>query len=503
MYLIEITAAVDAPGNTQKFYVSNDNFVTKPTDTPANTAFDPLLLNPGSIGGYAYSDGRTGGSTKLEIGEIILANIDGQIDSWIDYSFDGRELKIYKGERDSAYPSGFSVVFTGTMEAIEASFDKVVIRIRDKSYLFDVPVSTNLYLGNNTLPNGIEGTDDIKGKRKPQVFGNVSNITPELVNTSKLIYQFHDNTAAWAASVSNVYDRGLALTAGADYTSQSDMENNAPAAGYYRRWSSGGCFRLGSSPGGQITCDAFSSGSWGVEAAYILYSLAMLSGITEDEISFADTVELANIGAAVGIFCQEESILEAMDAVALSIGAWYGFDGDGILRMGQLTSPESSIVDFYDYDLLEGIDRKVQKDIAIPIWRVNIDYKKNYTVQDSDIAGAVSIDRRAFLSSEYRTESVENNNKTKWKLSQEYNVKSLLYSNTDAANEAARLLALYEEKRDIFEITLSIDDFDGLNLLDTVTLYLDRFGMEYGRMFRIIGTYHQLDTDKITVTLWG
>ncbi len=502
MYLLEITAAVDASGNTQTFYVSDDNFVTTPTDTPANTAFDPILLSQGSIGRYVYSDGRTGGNTKLDIGEVILTNIDGQIDTWIDYSFDGRQIKIYKGD-GGAYPADFTQIFTGTMDGIELTFDKAILRIRDKSYLFDVPVSSNSYLGNNSLPSGLEGVaEDIKGQKKPICYGVVYNVTPILVNTSRLIYQVNDGAIS---TVDAVYDRRSPLTKGSDYTSQSDMETTAPSAGYYRVWPAGGYFRIGSNPSGQITADVTQGASASNRTvAQVLKLLAEKAGLTSGEINSSDitTLDTAN-NSVIGIYLQDETILESMDEIASSINAWYGFDESGVYRVGQLTTPASSVMDIYDYDLLEGIDRRIQKDIAIPTWKVNVSHSKNYTVQDSDIAGSVTQASRAWAAEEYRTEYSSNINQLKWKLSQEYAVQSLLTSAANAATEATRLLSLYGTRRDIFEISLDIDTYAGVNLMDTVTVYLNRFAMDSGRLFRVIGIYLQLENNKATLTLWG
>src|SRR3990170_4071395 len=126
MILIELTAAIDAAGTTQTFYVSTDSFITEPTDTPANTAFTPCLIAPGSLGMHAFADGRTGGATRLETGEIVIVNVDGQFDAWLNYSFDGRAVTIRNGT-SGAYPGAFPVVLTGTVESIEADWRRITI----------------------------------------------------------------------------------------------------------------------------------------------------------------------------------------------------------------------------------------------------------------------------------------------------------------------------------------------------------------------------------------
>jgi len=116
MILIEITAAIDAAGTLTTLYLSDNHFVTAPNDTPANVAFKQALKEPGSIGVHAYSDGKTtGGATKLETGEIVVINVDGQFDEWLDYGFDGRAVTIRYGT-GGAYPADFQTIFTATPE---------------------------------------------------------------------------------------------------------------------------------------------------------------------------------------------------------------------------------------------------------------------------------------------------------------------------------------------------------------------------------------------------
>lgn len=503
MYAIEITAAIDSSGNTQVFYISDGNFITDSTDTPPHVAFDTILISQGNIGRHVYSDGRTGGKTKLEVGEVILSNIDGGADGWVDYSFDGRRIKIYKSDGGTDYPSDFMPVFTGTMDGIELYFDKAIIRIRDKSYLFDVPISSSSYLGNNSLPDGLEGTeDDIKGQKKPVCYGTVFNISPVLVNTSRLIYQVNDGVIN---SVDAVYDRMSALTKGTDYTSISDMETNAPSAGYYRTLPGYGYFRLGSSPAGKITADVTQGATTADRTVgQILNSIALRSSLQASEISSSDVSALDSLCSyVVGIYCIDDTVLSAMDSIAESINAWYGFDDEGILRMGRLDAPATSVLDIYDYDILGNIERRLQKDVAIPAWKISINHSKNYTVQTSDIAGSVSDATRSWCATEYRTEFSSNTNQDKWLLSQDFSVNTLLTSSTDAALEAARLLSLYGSRRDIIELSVDIATAVGVNLMDTITVYFDRFGMGAGKSFVVIGIYLKLESNTVTLSLWG
>jgi hypothetical protein len=505
MIAIELTAAIDNAGTTQTFYLSTDSFATSPSDTPANTAFLPVLIDPGSIGIHVYSDGRTGGATRLETGEIVIANADGQFDDWLNYSFDGRAVTIRSGTSGS-YPSAFPAVLVGTVESIEADWKRIVIRLRDKQYLFEKSALSTRYAGSNSLPNGLEGTaSDIKGKVKPKAYGKVLNVAPPMVNSSRLIYE-----VGVCNSVDAIYDQGLALTAGSAYSNQADMETNAPSAGQYRVWAAGGYVRLGSTPAGLITMDVTQGASSANRTvAQILKQLALDAGLSSGEISSGDVTALDSASnAVVGIWLNDETTSQsAMDQVAASIGAWYGFDATGTLRIGQLTAPSgSAVVTLYDYDIGEAIERRPPKDNNIPVWRVTLNHSRIWTVQPSDLAGAVSAATRAYLAEEWRSVKDEDATvKTQWLLATEINADGLLTSSSDAATETTRRLTLYKARRDVFDVPVSIDILtaNSLKLMDVVGLEIARFGMGSGKSFHLIGITLDLTRGQAILTLWG
>lgn len=505
MILIELTASTDAAGTLQTFYLSTDAFVTAPADTPANTAFTPCLISPGQLGVHAFADGRTGGATRLETGEIVLANADGQFDGWLNYSFDGRACVIRSGI-SGAYPGAFPAVLTGTVESIEADWHKIVIRLRDKAWRLDKPALETRYLGDNILPGGLEGTgDDLKGRVKPRAYGKVMNVAPPQVNTSRLIYE-----TGICNGVDALYDRGLALAAGAAYISQSDMETNAPVAGQYRAWPAGGYVRLGSTPAGQITADLTQGAAASNRtAAQMLKRLAEDAGLTPGEISGADVTALDAANSNVlGIWLGGEiTFAAAMDGIANSIGAWYGFDPAGVLRMGRLAAPGGTpAITLRDYDTHDGIERRPLKDGAVPVWRTVCRHTRNWTVQASDLAGAVTAARRAALAEEWRAANSDDAAiKTQWLLAGEMERDTLLVSASDAATEAARLLALYKVRRDLYDVPVTLDILTGnsLKLMDVVGLDMARFGMGGGKPFRLIGIRVELDNHRAILSLWG
>jgi hypothetical protein len=508
MILIEMVGAIDAAGTVRTFFLSDSSFCTAPTDTPPNTAFSQVLLDPGSIGVHAYSDGRTtGGAAKLETGEVVVINVDGQFDGWLDFAFDGRPITIRQGEGD-VYPADFPVIFNGTVESIEANKDSIIIRLRDKLYVLTVPILKNRYAGTNVLPNGLEGgPDDIKGKLKSGVWGAVLNMAPVLVNASKLTYQVNDGAVA---DVSAVYDRAASVTKGANYATSALLQAATPGAGTYATCFAEGLFRLGTSPSGQITADVTEGANAAARTAgQILKRMAIATGLPAGEINAADLAALDALNSSVvGIVIDGDSTGQAaMDLVAASVGAWYGFDGLGMLRMGVLAAPTGTpVLELFEFDIGADIERRPARDNGIPAWRVVVNYARNWTVQNSDIAGVVMPARRSFLGLANRSANSANPAvKVKYLLSDELAVDTLLATAADAQTEADRLEALYGVRRDIFDVPVDarLLQKSPLFFMDAVRVTYSRFGLDAGKLFRVIGIRPELKDQKVTLSLWG
>ena len=523
MIVLELTAAIDAVGTLRTFYVSESAFTTGPADTPPHTSFLPALLDPGSLGVSAYANsstttanvggdqtggGTTGGGTQLQAGEITLTNTDGQFDSWLNYSFDGRPVVIRDGDIGDPYPSGFTQIFVGTIDSIDADWTTLILKLRDKQYLFSLPVLTNTYLGNNALPLGVEGVaTDLMGQVKPQVFGAVFNISPPLVNTSKLTYQVHDGAVA---AIPAVYDRGAPLSAGTtDFATAALLQASTPVSGGYNTCLAQGYFQLHAQASGTVTADVTQGATAANRtAAQILAAIGALAGLSPAEISTADVAALDVINSAVvGIQITGSTTFQsAMDQISLSVGAWYGFDPTGVLRMGVLTNPSGTPkLSLHDFDFSETIERRAARDNNIPAWKVTMNYGKIWTVQ-TDVAGSVPTPRVGYLALGNRTAiQTDSTIQTQFKLATEMLIDGLLVDPTAAGAEALRQLNLQKVRRDIFDVTISIDllPVQPLVFLDVIQLTVSRFGLDAGKLFRLIGVTYQLATRQVMLTVWG
>lgn len=674
IHLIEIEAwdpsANDgAGGEIMLYYCTGSGFITKPSETPANTVYLPRVKSPGFSRTDIFTKGKTGGSSNMGYGEIVLTNIDGVLDYLVDLGFDGRtlthrigpprkliqtklrygfetesdsenwycddgsividgsgvaritiaetsdppesqyhaftryldihnpgdiipgsrytrvrakvrvtteipgattwtgqclflddeselglisadepaditqwnivefdfsnysgwitenitllQLRLFSGlgtiyevewidviEPVGNYPLDYPIQETYTMEQLQIGWSDISILVRDKQFVLDKPLQGTLYAGNNSLPNGLEGVaSDLKGKPKILVYGDVYNVSPPQVNTSKLIFQLNDG----AINDATVYDRGLALTKGTDYTSESDMTTNAPSAGYYRLYKAGGYVRLGSTPSGLITADIVQgSAASNRTAGQIFNAIALKAGLSAGEISSADITALDTANSAVcGLaFVSETNAREALDLICQTVGAWWTFDESGILRVARLEAPvsdaNSPILTMVDLKNNISRDPTGDSDRGVPIWKIILKYRQNYSMQTSDLAGAVTAVRRGELAQEWRKVTAEDSSvQTKHILAPEIEINTAFVSETDAQNEADRQLALRSTRRDRLTVTVLSDKFEDIQLGDTVVVQVPRFGYTSGKDFTVIGRQPDYRLGRVELTLWG
>lgn len=506
IYLVEMTAATDSVGTTTVLRATTAaSWATRTSDTPSNTPYLPRVKTAGLLRRDISSPGRIGGATITGYGLVELANPDGALDGWLDYGFSGRSCVIRAGEASDAY-ADFTTVQSGSMDQPEATISTITVRIRDRLGELQKPLLSSKYAGTNSLPSGLEGVEDIEGSIKPRLYGTAKNFSPPCVNTSRLIFQISDE----AYNSATVYDQGVALTAGSDYTSQADMETTAPSAGQVRLWKSGGYFRLGSTPAGAITCDASQGAAVANRTpAQLISAIAEDAGISTSDISSSDVTALDSAASyEAGLWISDDrTATEALDALANSVGAWYGFDRLGKLRMAQLTAPGTASFTLQPYSITQ-LSRAASDEggVGLPAWRVTIDYKPVYTVQrDADLAGSVGLTTRQVVKRPVRSVIASDATiKTKHLLASDEKFSTVLNNKADAQAEATRRLALLKVERALYIVRARVNAalFSAAELGVSCAVNTTRFGLS-GKTFRITGIKHDPLASVLELSIWG
>lgn len=490
---------------TTIYLTTGPGMTTKPTDTPANTVYRAAIKDEIVLRQDMFSKATTYGAIQTGQGEIRISNADGELDDYINIAVDGREVRAYAGPQGGDMPSDFTRVLTATAESLRFDGDDIVITLRDRLAILDLPLIQTRYAGNNSAPNGVEGDSAFKDRVKPKLYGKAINVSPLLVNTSKSIWQFCSNQA----TVSAVRDRGAALTAGAAYTSQTDMETTAPAAGQYRVWSSssGTYFRLGTEPAGTITGDIYTSET---KVASNLSTIAQDAGISSGDINSTDVTNLNTANSAsAGIWVDGDSTaLDVMTELANSIGAWFGFDNNNVMRMGRLEAPSGTAAFSIIQDRIEqlSIISTADDDRGIPPWAVRLQYDKNYTVQtnlDKTYATSTIV---VYCRDQYRsTYDSDSSVKTAHKLSQELIFNTLLNTRSDAVTEGTRRLSLYKVGRRMYDaqVILQPSQIAALRLGITIEIVYPRYGLDSGKKLVVVGMTVSSESSRVNLKLWG
>jgi hypothetical protein len=502
----------------------------RPSEVPANALYRPFVKDPGwSRVDVFTAPGQYGHVTP---GECVLDDSSGAIGAQlIKYAFDGRRIIVRTGLRGAAYPAGFVTIINGTMaRAPMFAWNQVTFVPADLSAAQARPLQTARFAGNNVLPNGVEGLDDLLGKVKPLVFALASNMTPVLCNTSKLIYQVSAPIDGGLVACGAARDGGVPLTlsASAPYTTIAEMIATAPAANSYRVLSTAadGCyFRLGSSPVKGITCDA----AYGTTAdrthaqtwrRVLAYSGISLSQISASDVATLDTALSAEIEFAVFDETNVDSALSLIGNSAAS--AWYG-DQAGIYRLVQWAAPSGTPVATLTSLRTDtmGIDDPVGNDGVAPAYLVSVSYGRNWTPQkDADLVGdkasaadtvrapgaRAGLPARAWLADPYRVAIAINTDVlASYRNAVKLEITSLISAAGPAQAFADGLLETYKVARQMtnFSGWLSDAQINAVRPGTVVLLRQERWNYGAGRLMRVAGVQIDRRIKKTELTCWG
>lgn len=518
IYLVEVTAATPGTGVnlTTLYYSSTPGYVSGPGESPANTVYETRLIDPGSFSQFLFGPQRLRGSSEVGVGSVVLNNADGGLDALVTYAFDGRSLKIKRGAVGDNL-AAYTTVFSGTVEQALFEWSTITLVLRDEqARVASLPITENRYAGDNFTSGSteVEGTeDDLKGKFEPRLYGSVEGISPPLVNTADLTYQISDQAID---SVDKVYDNGAELTAGTSHGSLSALLAASVGAGEYDEFlgstSEGAYIRLGSSPAGIITVDAAEGATSPNErtaaqiASRILYGPGGLASgeLDATSVTTLDSANAAEVGIWVGT--DGASIGEVLDQVLGSVGGYWVANRTGTFEVGRLELPTgTAVITLEDWQVLEDIERVRVADQGggIPAWRIELLYRKNYTVlRPADVADVASLARQNVVTTEWRAVTAsDTDTQAQHPLAPEKQIETLLTTEADADTEVARLLTIFGGFIEMLRVPLAIEYAEDISLGDVVELDLSRYNLNNVK-FRVTGAVEEYEAGVVTFEMF-
>lgn len=569
MILLEQTAIGPAPGYAVTTLTAGTGreYSTRPSETPPNVAYLPLLTTAFAYTRSCWSLSSTTGGMTISQGRFEFANGDGVLDPWMQLAIDGQPFVLRRGSQavgdTGAYPADYPVLFSGLGASWTPSWGTLVLNTTDAlGLVLDTPCQAppNLYAGTNIGAAGVEGlTTDIYNNPKPFLLGFAQNFQPILVNSIALIYQVGDGSEILPMTLT-VYVGGLSAATGA--TSFSSLAKLQAATivtsgavndssilntsyGTYAG-PDGWYFRMGFTAGNQITCDAAEGTAAQRTTAQCVTRL--LSG--------RGKIPLANIEGAtaldavlpgeVGVWTGQQTTIGAV--LNRLLGGANGFATDtalGKIQLGTLLDPETqtSVATFQEWQIFgyaNGLNLSLSQDqgvglrvgtvgldghvtdasytnqgscAGLPVKLVLLDYAPNYTIQNQTSVPALAASnptRAAMLFQSCATVSYADPTGSIQKMhakAPEFAVQSVFRYQADALAEATRQFAMRGRMNVIVQAPLSPDDAMAVDLGKTFTVQIPRFGWNNGRKLFCIGIIYSGGTvtsgETMTLIGWG
>lgn len=518
-------------------YLSDAEYATQADDDPASQPFSDALVQPLALSASIVNpDGFSG--IAAGTGSIVISNGDGAYD-FIEQerSLFGRSVEVRFGRRDDAYADHI-LLFRGRVVDYHLGESDLTISVEDNSYRLDTPFSAASYAG-----TGVANSDanaDMAGKRKPVAVGSVSNLSPALIDAADSIFQAFTEDISQASF--EVYANGVSVgsTGGAvDYATIADLAG-ASSSDDLLTCVAQGAFRLPFVLNEtQITCDvdnppAASVGRFGLLwqfhptewiinslVSVLLHTLIEIAGFEQSEIDdaafakfYKSTMGLFGLPPRAGYFMSHEESKQVRDVVGelLSFQYLLGFNRDGRCYAGKFQVPSSAPVLRFDETSIRGrVERERLPDgLRPPPWRWRVGYGKNWTVMTDSVADGASTTFREFAASEYRVAVAEDEEilvdypsaKERDAL-ETYISGTIVTASAPAEADARRLLAMHGVPRSLYRFTVGREGALVRVGVDCVEITYPRFGLDQGKMLRVVS--REIDAANGTVELvgWG
>jgi hypothetical protein len=508
-YLVEFLAHTG--DQVETLYLSTQPWTSRRLDTPANQTYRAVISDLGSFERSFAEDDGTFGAPSVNYGFIAGDNSNGQLDTWQFYGW-GRSFIIKDLIDRRARVVSAPVVFSGIIQGVDTSDAKTTmrLRVRDRMALLDQPLLTERYAGTTTgLGPTAEGNVDLKGVVKPRAWGSPFETVPcKLVNQFNLFYQ----PAVGPLDAVTIYDEGIELPSDGDYPDLTALAAATIAGGHIATCLALGVIRTEDEPIGQLTAHVVEGGSAENRSAIrVAQRMLEFFGETPDEESFDDI--FADIDDEVGIYVDDDSTV--LFNIALALGSIEGGlvpTDDQTLRAVRLINPTdvASVATLTEDDLdkdgaFSFSAGPLKEGDGAPAWSVVLNWGFiHQTQQGGDLAGGVTVDRRAILGLQKRSATAEESGiKIVYPNARQITADTRLINQADAEAAAARRFALYGttfRRFCSFPVQRSRADYPVGTVL---RIDIARHGFAGGVNMMVTGRRDDFTKRLVTYRLWG
>lgn len=517
-------------GGSETIYLSKKGFITESGDTPASTLYEPRLLSAHNFQTSipTPTSGEAVGGSRVAFGAITINNADGLLDKWVDRGWEGREVMTYLGgttspdqvAEDILTRSEYTLLLKAIVSTLNTTSDTITLNLRDPAENLKAPINETVYLGTG----GREGDEDQEGVPKPLLFGLCRNVTPVPIDHANLIYQVHDGSID---EVLAVRDRGIPLTAynggandvtdlgGEGVTVIEDWDPTGNEGTYITELASG-LIRTGAPPtdaGGRLTADIKGDD----DSTYIDDTPSIIRRIVDRYTTLVDPADVdtssftsfSNTGT-VGFYTGTTStdVLRVVDQLAYGADGTVTFLRDGKMTLVEYIIPEGAT----PVATIENrrIIRISTRTAPSTLFRVRIQYRRNWTVQDPDtLTGELDIDAeenerlKDEYSNDYRCKCADNAAaKSVNGLAREIELNTFFDLEADASTILTAKLNRGSTKRKIYTIILTRFNFQ-FNVGDVVRIAVDEQGSKSTIIAIVYQIIEDLSSEQTTIEAWA
>jgi hypothetical protein len=479
--LVETTAfngVIETP-----VYISTRSYTTLAGESPSSTNYLPCITSVAPLTEKINLDG----TASLSLGELSLSNHEGDLDSWLDWVFDNRDIKVLIG--DTSWPrSQFEVIYEGICETLKVKSNEE----------FTIPVTDKLQKLNGALNALLNEKDETL----PVTFGEVSNVKPKLIDPVNLIYKVHTRAIG---GIIEVRDRGIPVTFAVN-TEQ-------------------GTFQLSAKPFGEITCSVWgdSQPTYTDTVSGIIQRIVTGFGpnpLQSNELDpsvftglwpiplQSNEIDLATFTGVgeqcAGVYLDERSnVLSVISQLAAGIGASIVTSANGKIRLLQISDPSEKppVMSITESNIVEN-SFKIRTKLDV-LTSYKLGYNRNYN-PNSELSAGLPSDHKLQYEEEWKFVKVEDaalRNRYRHTSDPQANY-SDLQIRSEALTECSRWFNLFKTQRYLFS-------FDGyaellqLELGDVVSVTHKKFGFSTSRNAMVVGLTKDWATEKVGVELFA
>lgn len=377
-------------------------FLTRSSDTPAHDLYEARLMSDVDIGQSVFDAIAVGNKVALTVSELEFWNGDDVFNAAsAEGRVDGRMVRIRTSPVTNRAATdwggslaGATLVWQGTVSRIDALGLRARLALSDITDRFATPLQTTLYDGGG----GLGGPPELKGRPKAISLGNRFNVTPVYLGLVDLgVGALPTYQTNWRTIVAHdaVRIRGVLQS----------FVGGLPGIGEVRDFPDVGCFQLGSTADGPVTCDVRGDAPGGSYAKTIPAALRVLlqalgPGLTDADFDSwtwfqIQPLLLAEIGWGIG--ADATTADAAVTELLSSCGAWLSGSRAGQVKIALLNAP-AAVPDFVltRGDVLDCQPAALPSDFQPTPQVVEVLAARNWTPLD-DIAGSVAGTERAAL----------------------------------------------------------------------------------------------------------